>query len=180
MRLSDESLRGRTVQRRRQCDQCSRSRSSAAPDWRVSRSTSVAKDIADRISASRTLLHRGTIRLPVSFADPSAMLRTLGRCRELREAIAHPSATWYCLKHVIGIRCRLSHGRGELLVGHAGADGPDAREVAESSPSGVTIAPKAPRRSVLVMVAVQGSPGNASTFNDGHRSQHPRPRPDCT
>jgi hypothetical protein len=37
-------------------------------DWRVeSIRIELRKDIADRIGASRSLLHRGTIELPVSF-----------------------------------------------------------------------------------------------------------------
>jgi sporulation protein YlmC with PRC-barrel domain len=69
MRLSDESLRGRTV-----ISADGNAIGSVAElfisssDWRVeSIRIELQKDIADRIGASRTLLHRGTIELPVSF-----------------------------------------------------------------------------------------------------------------
>jgi sporulation protein YlmC with PRC-barrel domain len=69
MRLSDESLRGRTV-----ISADGNMIGSlvelfiSSSDWRVeSIRIELQKDIADRIGASRTLLHRGTIELPVSF-----------------------------------------------------------------------------------------------------------------
>jgi sporulation protein YlmC with PRC-barrel domain len=69
MRLSDESLRGRTV-----ISADGNAIGSLAElfisssDWRVeSIRIELQKDIADRIGASRTLFHRGTIELPVSF-----------------------------------------------------------------------------------------------------------------
>ena len=69
MRLSDESLRGRTVI---SADGNAIGALAAlfinSADWRVeSIRIELQKDIADRIGASRTLLHRGTIELPVSF-----------------------------------------------------------------------------------------------------------------
>ena len=69
MRLSDESLRGRTVI---SADGSAIGSLAAlfidSADWRVeSIRIELQKDIADRIGASRTLLHRGTIELPVSF-----------------------------------------------------------------------------------------------------------------
>lgn len=69
MRLSDESLRGRTV-----ISADGNAIGSlvelfiSSSDWRVeSIRIELQKDIADRIGASRTILHRGTIELPVSF-----------------------------------------------------------------------------------------------------------------
>jgi sporulation protein YlmC with PRC-barrel domain len=69
VRLSDESLRGRTV-----IGADGNAIGSlvelfiSSTDWRVeSIRIELKKDIADRIGASRTLLHRGTIELPVSF-----------------------------------------------------------------------------------------------------------------
>ena len=69
MRLSDERLRGRTV-----ISADGNAIGSlvelfiSSSDWRVeSIRIELQKDIADRIGASRTLLHRGTIELPVSF-----------------------------------------------------------------------------------------------------------------
>lgn len=69
MRLSDESLRGRTV--------ISADGNAigvlaelfiSSSDWRVeSIRIELQKDIADRIGANRTFLHRGSIELPVSF-----------------------------------------------------------------------------------------------------------------
>ena len=69
MRLSDESLRGRTVI---SADGIAIGSLVelfiSSSDWRVeSIRIELQKDIADRIGASRTLLHRGTIELPVSF-----------------------------------------------------------------------------------------------------------------
>lgn len=71
MRLSDESLRGRTV--------ISADGNAigtlvelfiSSADWRVEAiCIELRKDIADRIGASRSLLHRGTIELPVSFVQ---------------------------------------------------------------------------------------------------------------
>lgn len=69
MRLSDKSLRGRTV-----ISADGKAIGSlvelfiSSSDWRVeSIRIELQKDIADRIGATRTLLHRGTIELPVSF-----------------------------------------------------------------------------------------------------------------
>ena len=69
VRLSDESLRGRTV-----IGADGNAIGSlvelfiSSTDWRVeSIRIELKKDIADRIGASRTLLRRGTIELPVSF-----------------------------------------------------------------------------------------------------------------
>ena len=69
MRLSDESLRGRTVI---SADGISIGSLVelfiSTSDWRVeSIRIELQKDIADRIGASRTLLHRGTIELPANF-----------------------------------------------------------------------------------------------------------------
>jgi sporulation protein YlmC with PRC-barrel domain len=69
MRLSDESLRGRTVI-------CADGKAIGAiaelfissTDWHVeSIRIELHKDIADRIGANRTVFHRGTIELPVGF-----------------------------------------------------------------------------------------------------------------
>lgn len=69
MRLSDESLRGRTV-----ISADGNAIGSVAElfisssGWQVeSIRIELQKDIADRVGASRTLLHRGAIELPVSF-----------------------------------------------------------------------------------------------------------------
>jgi sporulation protein YlmC with PRC-barrel domain len=69
MRLSDESLRGKTV-----ISADGKAIGSIAElfisstDWRVeSVRIALRKDIADRIGANRTAFHRGTIELPVSF-----------------------------------------------------------------------------------------------------------------
>ncbi|HEU4732495.1 MAG TPA: hypothetical protein VFT22_31585 [Kofleriaceae bacterium] len=69
MRLSDKSLHGRTV-----ISADGNAIGSlvelfiSSSDWRVeSIRIELQKDIADRIGANRTLLHRGAIELPVSF-----------------------------------------------------------------------------------------------------------------
>ena len=68
MRLSDESLRGRVVISADGNAIGTVAELFISSDWRVeSIRIELQKDIADRIGASRTLLHRGTIELPVSF-----------------------------------------------------------------------------------------------------------------
>ena len=68
MRLSDESLRGQTVISADGNAIGSLVGLFISADWRVeSIRIELKKDIADRIGASRTLLHRGAIELPVSF-----------------------------------------------------------------------------------------------------------------
>jgi sporulation protein YlmC with PRC-barrel domain len=69
MRISDDSLRGRTV-----ISADGDAIGSLAElfidstEWRVeSVRIELRKDIADRIGATRTLLHRGMIELPVGF-----------------------------------------------------------------------------------------------------------------
>lgn len=70
MRLSDESLRGRIVISADGSAIGSLVELFISSDWRVeSIRIELRKDIADRIGASRTLLHRGTIELPVSFVQ---------------------------------------------------------------------------------------------------------------
>ena len=92
MRLSDKSLRGRTV-----ISADGRAIGSlvklfiSSSDWRVeSIRIELQKDIADRIGASRTLLHRGTIELPVSFiqsvGDAVVLSIEVDRLREARRS----------------------------------------------------------------------------------------------
>ena len=94
MRLSDERLRGRTV-----ISADGNAIGSLAElfisstDWRVeSIRIELNKDIADRIGASRTLLHRGTIELPVSFVQSvgDAVVLTVD-VQQLREAHRPPA-----------------------------------------------------------------------------------------
>ena len=93
VRLSDESLRGRTV--------ISADGNAigilvelfiSSSDWRVeSIRIELKKDIADRIGASRTLLHRGTIELPVSFIQSVGDAVVLSiEVAKLREAHRSP------------------------------------------------------------------------------------------
>jgi sporulation protein YlmC with PRC-barrel domain len=92
VRLSDESLRGRTV-----ISADGNAIGSlvelfiSSSDWRVeSIRIELQKDIADRIGASRTLLHRGTIELPVSFiqsvGDAVVLSIEVDRLREARRS----------------------------------------------------------------------------------------------
>jgi sporulation protein YlmC with PRC-barrel domain len=68
VRLSDESLRGRTVISADGKAIGSLVALFISSDWRVeSIRIALQKDIADRIGASRTLLHRGTIELPANY-----------------------------------------------------------------------------------------------------------------
>ena len=71
MRLSDENLRGRIV-----ISADGTAIGSVAElfvsssDWRVeSIRVELRKDVADRIGADRTMFHRGSIELPVSFVQ---------------------------------------------------------------------------------------------------------------
>jgi sporulation protein YlmC with PRC-barrel domain len=92
MRLSDESLRGRTV-----ISADGNAIGSvvelfiSSSDWRVeSIRIELRKDIADRIGASRTLLHRGAIELPVSFiqsvGDAVVLSLDVEKLREVHRA----------------------------------------------------------------------------------------------
>jgi sporulation protein YlmC with PRC-barrel domain len=93
MRLSDESLRGRTV-----ISADGNAIGSLvelfidSSDWRVeSIRIELRKDIADRIGASRSLLHRGTIELPVSFIQSVGDAVVLSvEVEQLREAHRSP------------------------------------------------------------------------------------------
>jgi sporulation protein YlmC with PRC-barrel domain len=104
VRLSDDSLRGRTV--------ISADGSAigsvvelfiSIADWRVeSVRVELQKHIADRIGASRSLLHRGSIELPVSFiqsvGDAVVLSIDVEQLREVHrppepEAAPAPAAT---------------------------------------------------------------------------------------
>lgn len=71
MRLSDKTLQGRTVITADGKVIGSISELSiSTSEWRVeSIHIELDKDIADRIGANRTMFHRGTIELPVSFVQ---------------------------------------------------------------------------------------------------------------
>lgn len=71
MRLSDKTLHGRTVISADGKVIGSISELSiSTSEWRVeSIHIELDKDIADRIGANRTMFHRGTIELPVSFVQ---------------------------------------------------------------------------------------------------------------
>ena len=94
MRLSDESLRGRTV-----ISADGKAIGSIAElfisstDWRVeSVRIELRKDIADRIGANRTIFHRGTIELPVSFIQSVSDAVVLSvDVEKLREAHRSPA-----------------------------------------------------------------------------------------
>ena len=68
MRLTDETLRGRTVMSADGNAIGSVAELFISSDWRIeSIRIELRKDIADRVGANRTLFHRATIELPVSF-----------------------------------------------------------------------------------------------------------------
>jgi sporulation protein YlmC with PRC-barrel domain len=95
MRLSDESLRGRTVI---SADGLAIGSIAelfiSSTDWRVeSVRIELRKDIADRIGAHRTVLHRGSIELPVSFIQSVSDTVVLSvDVEKLREAHRSPTA----------------------------------------------------------------------------------------
>jgi sporulation protein YlmC with PRC-barrel domain len=102
MRLSDETLRGRTVISADGIALGTVAELFISSDWRVeSIRIELQKDIADRIGASRTLFHRGSIELPISFIQSAgdAVLLSID-VEKLREAhrpaeleLALPSST---------------------------------------------------------------------------------------
>lgn len=92
MRLSDESLRGRTVIG---ADGlvlgAIKSISIDTSDWRIeSISVELRKDVADRIGASRGMFHRGVIDVPVrlvqSVGDTVVLGAGVDALREARQA----------------------------------------------------------------------------------------------
>ena len=94
MRLSDKTLQGRTVI---SADGKAIGSISeifiSSSEWRIeSIRIELHKDIADRIGANRTIFHRGTIELPVSFVQSvsDAVLLTLD-VEQLREARRSPA-----------------------------------------------------------------------------------------
>lgn len=98
MRLSNESLRGQTV-----ISADGKAIGSvvelfiSSSDWRVeSIRIELKKDIADRIGASRSLLHPGTIELPVAFiqsvGDAVVLSIEVEKLREARRAPEHDGA----------------------------------------------------------------------------------------
>ena len=103
MRLSDENLRGRTV-----ISADGTAIGSVAElfvsssDWRVeSIRVELRKDVADRIGADRTIFHRGSIELPVTFiqsvSDAVVLSIDVEKLREVHrpagaEATPQPSA----------------------------------------------------------------------------------------
>lgn len=94
MRLSDKTLNGRAVISADGKVLGSISELFiSSPDWRLeSIRIELRKDIADRIGASRTVFHRGTIELPVSFIQSvgDAVVLTVD-VEKLREAHRTPA-----------------------------------------------------------------------------------------
>lgn len=94
MRLSDKTLQGRTVI---SADGNALGSVSelfvSTPEWRIeSIQIELHKDIADRIGANRTMFHRGTIELPISFVQSvgDAVVLTVD-VEQLREAHRPPA-----------------------------------------------------------------------------------------
>jgi sporulation protein YlmC with PRC-barrel domain len=93
MRLSDETLRGRTVIGADGMAIGSVAELFVSSEWRVeSIRIELRKEIADRIGANRTLFHRGMIELPVSFIQSvsDAVVLTIN-VEQLREAHRPPA-----------------------------------------------------------------------------------------
>ena len=94
MRLSDKTLNGRAVISADGKVLGSISELFiSSPDWRLeSIRIELRKDIADRIGANRTVFHRGTIELPVSFIQSvgDAVVLTVD-VEKLREAHRTPA-----------------------------------------------------------------------------------------
>lgn len=93
MRFTDKTLHGRTVI---SADGKAIGSISeifiSSSDWRVeSLRIELQKDIADRIGANRTIFHRGTIELPISFVQSvsDAVILTIA-VEQLREAHRSP------------------------------------------------------------------------------------------
>lgn len=95
MRLSDKTLHGRTViSADGKVVGSVEELFLSTSDWRVeSIRIELHKEIADRIGASRTMFHRGTIELPVSFVQSvsDAVVLTVD-VEQLREAHRAPGA----------------------------------------------------------------------------------------
>ena len=93
MRLSDNTLHGRTViSAEGKAIGSLTELFISTSDWRVeSIRIELRKDIADRIGANRTIFHRGTIELPVSFIQSvgDAVVLTVD-VEQLREAHRPP------------------------------------------------------------------------------------------
>ncbi len=94
MRLSDKTLDGRTVISAdgKVLGSISELFISTS-EWRVEAiRIELRKDIADRIGANRTIFHRGTIELPVSFVQSvsDAVVLTVD-VEQLREAHRSPA-----------------------------------------------------------------------------------------
>jgi len=94
MRLSDKTLHGRTVISADGNVIGSISELFiSTPEWRVeSFGVELNKDIADRVGADRTIFHRGTIELPVSFvqsvSDTVVLTIAVEQLREARRSEA--------------------------------------------------------------------------------------------
>ena len=95
MRSSDKTLQGRTVISAdgKVIGSISELFISTS-DWRVeSIRIELHKDIADRIGANRTIFHRGTIELPVSFVQSVSDALVLNvDVEKLREAHRSPAS----------------------------------------------------------------------------------------
>jgi sporulation protein YlmC with PRC-barrel domain len=94
MRLSDENLRGRTVI---SADGMAVGSIAElfinATDWHVEAiRIELRKEIADRIGANRSVFHRGTIELPISFVQSVSDTLVLSvDIEKLREAHRAPA-----------------------------------------------------------------------------------------
>lgn len=94
MRLSDKTLLGRTaISADGKVIGAISELFISTTEWRVeSIQIELNKDIADRIGANRTMFHRGTIELPVSFVQSvsDTVLLTVN-VEQLREARRPPA-----------------------------------------------------------------------------------------
>jgi sporulation protein YlmC with PRC-barrel domain len=95
MRLSDKTLLGRTaISADGKVIGSISELFVSTSEWRVeSIQIELTKDIADRIGANRTMFHRGTIELPVSFIQSVSDTVVLTvNVEQLREARRSPAA----------------------------------------------------------------------------------------
>ena len=97
MRITDETLRGRTVVSADGNVIGSVAELFISSDWRIeSIRIELRKDIADRVGANRTLFHRATIELPISFiqsvGDAVVLSVDVDHLREAGRAPAAESA----------------------------------------------------------------------------------------
>jgi len=95
----------------------------SSSDWRVeSIPIELQKDIADRIGASRTFLHRGTIELPVSFIQSVSDAIVLSIGRRAVHAIARDPEGAERARHRLRLHDRPSFGLSTSVWGRVAVE----------------------------------------------------------